>query len=157
MITLHVPHFKSIIYLEKCSQKSDVLSGRKSMDVMRGPETLDHRAAGTDLQIFLVSAELVVSKTAVFTHQSKFGCLVRSKPSPRLSVEKSLCLLNDFKESGRSSRSWPGVTLWVREIVILHTLAAVWRHSWTFLWDPSECVIVSRSGCTFVNLTFLFI
>lgn len=62
MITLHVPHFKSIIYLEKCSQKSDVLSGRKSMDVMRGPETLDHRAAGTDLQIFLVSAELVVSK-----------------------------------------------------------------------------------------------
>lgn len=157
MITFHVPHFKSIIYLEKCSQKSDVLSGRKSMDVMRGPETLDHRAAGTDLRIFLVSAELVVSKTAVFTHQKAVNLAAWSDQNRPPGSQWSLCLLNDFIESGRSSRSWPGVILWVREIVILHTLAAVWRHSLTFLWDPSECVIVSRSGCTFVNLTFLFI
>lgn len=82
-----VPHFKSIIYLEKCSQKSDVLSGRKKHGCDEG--TRNTGSQGSWYFSSVCRAVLVVSKTALHSSEGReFGSLVRSKPSPRLSVEK---------------------------------------------------------------------
>lgn len=94
MITLHVPHFKSIIYLEKCSQKSDVLSGRKKHGCDEG--TRNTGSQGSWYFSSVCRAVLVVSKTALFTHQKAVNLAPWSdhnRPPGSQWRSESLCLL----------------------------------------------------------------